>query len=164
MMSDLFEDALKPGGTKCPTCGQHVQLYRRGLGSSMVRALVAIYQYFRQSDSLEWLKVPDFLLRHGIPRADEAKLVYWGLLEPFVGLRKDGSPRNGYYRITDLGRQFVEDRVRVPKYVYVYNSEVYGFSDGGRYPVQMISIIEALGRRFNYIELMSGTYTLDVDV
>lgn len=64
-------------------------------------------------------------------------------------VREDGSPRSGFHRITQRGRDFAHGRVVVPKYVHVYNGEyVNVFSD------ETISIEQALGEAFDYRELM----------
>jgi DNA-binding PadR family transcriptional regulator len=75
----------------------------------------------------------------------------WGLIEEKPGTRDDGSPRVGYYRMTDLGRQFVARAVRVPSHVYIYNGELL------QRPVEeLITIDEALGKDFSYAEIMEA--------
>jgi hypothetical protein len=79
---------------------------------------------------------------------DVSKLRYWDLLEAQKGRREDGSDRVGFYRITDLGRKFVENKAAVPRYAYVYNQLLLRMSD------EMTTIEEALGDRFDYGRLM----------
>ena len=55
----------------------------------------------------------------------------------------------GYWRITDKGREFVENKIKVPERIILYNGEFHGF-DGGD-----INIIKALNNKFDYDELMS---------
>jgi hypothetical protein len=149
-------------GIECPCCGQFVKLYRRKFNCAMARVLLSIYRWTEKklaetSDfGAEWLHVPGHLLKHKLPRSDEAKMTLWGLLESMQGERQDGSRRNGYYRITDLGKRFARNEVRLPKYVWIYNQRPFGFSDGKVRPNETISIIEALGESFDYRELMSG--------
>lgn len=138
-------------GTCCPSCGQFVKVYRRKLNSAMAVALISVYRYFEQPSADEWLHVAKHLVSRKIQRSDEAKLVYWDLLRPLSAERPDGSKRNGFYKITEKGRQFVRGEINVPAYVNVFNQTVYGFSD------ETTSIVEALGSRFNYAELMGKT-------
>ncbi|MEX2716777.1 MAG: hypothetical protein Q6370_010790 [Candidatus Sigynarchaeota archaeon] len=139
-------------GVTCPTCGQFCKVYRRKLNATMALALILIYQFFKNNPHAEWLHVAAFLVKvkrdSSIAGGDVVKLRYWGLLERAKGERDDGSDRVGRYRITELGRQFVEGKVKVASHVLLYNQMLLGVSS------EMISIREALGTRFRYDELM----------
>lgn len=141
----LYEDMEK--GTSCPCCGQFVKLYKRPLTSSMAYGLILMYKL-----KLEWIHIEDYFksLPH-LPssiRGDVAKLKYWGLLEARMGLRPDGSKRNGYYRVTPKGKEFVEGKTVVPSHVKLYNNKFLGFDN------DYVSIKQSLGKKFNYGELM----------
>lgn len=117
----------------------------------MARALIIIYWYFEREDAEEWLQVPTYL-NWTQALGDAAKLHWWGLIEPKRdAVRDDGSKKTGYYRITELGQQFVRGEAEVPKYIYLYNQCCLGFCG----PPTTIS--EALGDKFNYAELMAAT-------
>lgn len=77
-----------------------------------------------------------------------AGLARWELVEELQEKRPDGG-RAGWWRITDLGEQFVLDQLRVPKYVHIYANRVLGHSG------DLVGIRDALGHRFNYTELMN---------
>lgn len=139
-------------GVSCPSCGQYCKVYRRKLNSTMALALVLIYQFFKSRPSAEWLHVAAFLVKvksdSSIAGGDVVKLRYWGLLERATGGRDDGSDRVGRYRITELGKQFVEGKIAVPRYVYLYNQLLLRLSE------EMTTIKDALGDKFKYDELM----------
>jgi hypothetical protein len=128
----------------------------------MARILIHIHRYFEQPNADEWLHVPRYLASKGVvePGGDVGKLAHWGLLDALSGERPDGCKHNGFYKITPLGIQFVRREVQVPKYIFLYNQTVYGFSNGSDRPMdlevkrEMTDIREALGRKFNYAELM----------
>lgn len=131
-------------GAKCPCCGQFAKVYRRKITSPMARVLIAMYRH----DPTGWVYLPEL----GLSRGDEAKMRYWGLVEPMPdSVRKDGSSRVGIWRLTALGRLWVQNSARVPKYVRIYDGRCLGFDDS-----EMASIVDALGTRFNYSELMEG--------
>jgi hypothetical protein len=75
---------------------------------------------------------------------------FWGL-----AIRSSEVPENqsakwdGKWRLTQLGIDFVLNRVKVPKRVHTYNSTKYGQS------VEMITIREALTDKLNYEHLMN---------
>jgi len=139
-------------GTTCPCCGQYARVYKRRLNYAMAYALVLVYRHFSLKPETEWLHLPSFLNGRGVLArgGDPAKLRYWGLLVGSGGVRDDDSGRVGEYRITELGRAFVERMTDVPAHLYLYNNDVLGSGD------QRIYIDEALGKHFNYAELMSS--------
>lgn len=141
-------------GVTCPTCGQFCKVYRRKLNSTMALALVLIYRFFQNNPAADWLHVASFLVQvkrdSSIAGGDVVKLRYWGLLERASGERSDGSDRVGRYKITDVGKQFVEGKIAVPRYVYLYNQLLLRLSE------EMTTIRDALGDRFQYDELIMG--------
>lgn len=151
--ADLFKQAEK--GAICPCCDQYVKIYKRKLNSSMACGLVYVYNYFRSPEALPWLHLPGFFTEKKICSSNDGGLLrHWELIEPMVSERKDGSWRNGHYKITSKGVAFVKGEISVPKYVYIYSQNVLGFSDGDKYPKEDTTIQDSLGENFNYRELM----------
>lgn len=141
-LSDNFKD-----GADCPCCGQFVKKYKRKLNASMARTLIAIYRV-----GGNWLHVKNHLRTLRLQNShDWTLLKYWDLIEPCIGLREDGSKRNGYYRITSKGKLFVESKVSVEKYVFLFDGKFLGFGKD-----KLINIKDALGSKFNYDGLMAG--------
>jgi len=69
------------------------------------------------------------------------------------GLSKDPKvPCSGKWRATKKGQDFLEGRIAVPRFVYIYNQATLRF-DG-----QPVTFRECLGKRFDFGELMSGKY------
>lgn len=102
-----------------------------------------------------FVPVEEFLRVHGYPRSgDFPYLVHYGMLEKMEGKRPDGSKKNGFYKLTDKGRQFVMKQITVPQTFIIYNGKCEGFE--GR----EIGIEDALGKYFDYAELMSGDYKM----
>ena len=147
-------------GAVCPCCDQMAKLYKRKLNSSMAFALVLIRQAFlTQTD---WLHVPEYLTKvcrnsryakySATTRGgDWSKLVHWKLIVPMNDeTRGDGSTRVGFYKVTDLGIDFVDGRVSVPKHAFLYAQKCIRMSE------DKTTISEALGDKFNYGELMSA--------
>lgn len=81
--------------------------------------------------------------------SDVCKLRFWGILEEEKLRRPDGA-RGGYWRVTDLGEQFILGSVKVPEFAYVYNNRC--LESGGR----LVDIHECLPRGFDYAEVMRG--------
>lgn len=133
---------MRGEGAVCPGCEQVVKVYKRSLNSNMSRQLIVAYREF----GTEWFHAPTQLpSRDGT--GDLAKLRYWGLVVEDLEKRPDGG-RAGNWRVTDNGSLFARNLMTVQKYVLLYNARLVG-QDG-----PPIRITDALGRRFDYSELM----------
>lgn len=135
-------------GTNCPCCGRYGKIYRRKLNSAMAVTLIKMYQLDLKSPG-EWIHMignGNF----GLPSRDYSTLKHWGLTEEKTGAKKDGNPDNGFYRITESGKLFVENRQSVPKYVYIYSDQKFKVDDVD----ELTNIRKSLGDGFNYDELM----------
>lgn len=128
------------GGAHCPCCTQYARVYHRRFNSGMARVLIAQWRTHGRSYAHTARLVPG--LREG------AKCAYWGLMESEVERREDGG-RSGYWRITDLGQQFVLGEARIPAYANVYDDRVMSLDYS-----ETLTIIDALGQHFRYDELM----------
>lgn len=93
-----------PPGVACPVCTQNVAVSIRPLDAKMARILAVMYQ----TDPWAWHHVPTLTSDKG---GDTVKSRHWGLIESKDGERDDGNPRNGFWRLTDLGRRFVRGEV-----------------------------------------------------
>lgn len=95
----------------CPHCHQTVKTYSRSIYKGMWRALRLIGDSAHGADA------------HTIMTTtycgDYAKLAYWGLV--YQDTAK-------VWHITDKGRQLLNGELSIPKYAYVYNGNVVGFS------------------------------------
>jgi hypothetical protein len=143
-------------GASCPCCTQFAKVYARTITSSMAYALVMIYKRPVTEGESEYFHVPDYLSRvcklgPTTRGGDWAKLVAWGLLEEREGVRDDGSSRTGFYKITDLGKSVARGEVAVPKHALIYNGTLLRLDD-----TKSVTISEALGKKFDYSELMSA--------
>ena len=130
-------------GAPCPLCTQRAQKYRRKITGTSAAALIKMWR----AGGTDFVHVPTVL---GRKQADEAKMVYWGLIEEETILRPDGG-RAGWWRVTDLGVDWIEGRVKMAAYAVVYDSRCLGLEPG-----EMVTIQEALGKRFDFAALMRG--------
>ena len=139
-------------GTTCICCRQPVKQYSRPLTSSMAMALIIIYntsqsEYIHLEETFKDMDIPSSI------RGDVPKLRFWNLIEPKIGTGKeDGNPNNGYYRITEIGRRFVENKASVSSHVLLYNNTMYGYPEG----CKEINIVQALKNKFNYEEIVKA--------
>lgn len=130
-------------GAHCPLCTQMAKVYRRKLNTSMAAALIQFWRVHGR----DWGHAPTTgtIARLG---GDWAQLRMWGLTEELTEPREDGG-RAGWWRLTELGVQFVANQFTVPKYVRLYDGRLMGHAG------DQVTIVDALGDRFDYSELMA---------
>jgi hypothetical protein len=132
-------------GHDCPCCRQHAKVYRRKVHASMAAGLIRAFKHGRR----EFSYLPDTLSHR--QNADFAKLVYWSLIEPELEARRsDGSKRTGRWRVTAAGEAFLRGTQSIQKYARIYNGRCLSLTG------ELVTIRAALGKKFNYEELMSG--------
>lgn len=142
---------MKPDfhGENCPTCNQLVKLYKRTIRHIDAWRLIKMYKLTKQYPDKVYFHISEFSPTGFNTSSDFAKMRYCNLVEEMPN--DDETKRtSGFWRITDEGKAFVENRKTVPKYALIFNKGLYGFMG----PQQSIS--DRLGKRFNYAELMNG--------
>lgn len=142
---DEFLRQLKAGAQiECPTCGRHAQIYRRKFHASMALQLIRLYRLGGETSYIHASQ----LIIHGVSGAgDFSKAKYWGLIVP--RMNTDAHTRcNGMWMLSADGVQFVLGALRIPDEVHVFDDKLFGVG------TREITIKDALGKRFNYHELM----------
>ena len=152
-VKEEFSSQLEKG-TVCPCCGRFSKLYGRKINSSMAWTLLLVYDFYKKEKNLrKWLKVESYLKElPAVPtslRGDFPKLRYWGLITQ--NPNEIEGVKTGLYKITEKGINFCENKIRVSKIAFVHNKIVKSFSE------EQIDIVEALGDRFSYRELIGDS-------
>lgn len=138
-------------GYNCPCCGQLCKRYYRKFNANMALALIVLYRNMDKG----FIHLENLLADKGFKRCGDASyLRHYKLIEAMDKPREDGSKRNGHYKITGLGIMFVEGKSTVQNTYIIYNNKHEGFEG------PEISIVDALGKKFDYRELMDGDYQL----
>tara|TARA_R110002020_G_scaffold49844_4_gene141544 strand:+ start:722 stop:1303 length:582 start_codon:yes stop_codon:yes gene_type:complete len=132
--------------SRCSHCGANSKVYAYKLGSY---ARVLIWMAYN-SEHEEYVHIPTSGAING--GGDYAKLRYWGLIEKSPTNPGSKKRSTGLWKLTELGRNFALNKATVNGVCYYSHppGEVLGFEP------DHISIVDALGRYFNYEELMSG--------
>lgn len=129
-------------GVDCPSCGEIVKVYRHNIDSAMARTLILMYakggtEYFVHTPSLPG------------DTHKASQLKWWGFVEEERVLREDGG-RAGYWRVTPAGEEWINGGV-IAKHALVFNGRCLELLDEKK-----VTITEALGKKFNFRELMEG--------
>lgn len=142
---EWLETVMYDDGDECPCCTQFVKVYRRKISALGAASLCLI----AREHGTEWVDLPAVAgrLHRRAGGGDEAKLRYWGLIEPQPGALP-ASTRTGIWRLTQDGIAFARGQLAVQKYARVFN----GFCLDLVGP--KILVTDALGEHFDYRELM----------
>lgn len=128
--------------THCECCGRFAKVYKRTIGRSAIKQLIKIYRQY----GTNWVHSNQVVT---YSNADFGHAKYWGLVE--LQRNENFNTRtSGFWRLTDLGVRYLEDKVAISKYVLTYGDEVQGVSQ------ELLFISETKFKNFNYQELMSG--------
>ena len=141
---DWLRERLEEGA-HCPCCTQWSKIYKRPIHASMARDLIRSY---RAVGAGAWFHLPD--LPGGMKGGDFGKLRYWQLTEEEIEVRRADGGRSGYWRITPLGERWIQTQAVVRKYAHIYDGQCHRLSGPN------VTIIEALGEKFDYRTLMGS--------
>ncbi len=132
-------------GTTCRACGQYVRTWRWKFHSTLAVGLIRMVKRHNQGE--EWVHVPSIEGRtHCLSRA-----ALWGLVEKHP-VNVDKTKRaSGLWKATEKGMEFVYARVSIPSHVFVSDDTLLGYDESC-----LIDIRTALGKKFDYLELMNG--------
>lgn len=130
---------------ECPCCGQLVKVYRRNIASGVASDLIAFANRTQQGEYMHISKIT----KRSSGGGDFAKMQMWGLITEHQNT-DTGKRTSGLWCVTQKGRDYVNNKIQLPKYALVYNGKFLGY-DGDD-----ISIEECLGTKFNYRELMTA--------
>jgi len=144
---------IEGDGGYCPCCDRWGKVYKRPLNAAMARALMWLTQAPDRGDG--WVHVPSTAPTWMLRAPQLTTLHLWGLVIGFDTDTKLAS--SGLWKPTPLGVAFAENQARVQRYVYVYNNEVRGYEG------DEISIIDALGEKYNYHDIMGNYNDTDSD-
>lgn len=150
-LRENFED-----GCHCPCCGQNVKLYRRSINAGLALFLIQfnkVWECKTGDERLEGVHVSEIIgtnmVINGKNCSHYSTLMHWGLIQRVFKSDHEKVRTSGYWRLTDEGAAFVQNKLRVPKYVMTFDGTVESCSDN------VLSIEECLGKDFDYRELIS---------
>jgi hypothetical protein len=132
-------------GCICPCCDRLIKVYKRKLNSGMSQELIALYELSRNDLETIFFHHTQFAKVSG---GELSKLTHWGLVCEKPNSIQD-KKTSGFWGITEKGIQFVENKISVEKYIYLLDAELISYSK------EKTNIIESLGNKFSYPELMN---------
>lgn len=115
----VVQRKLLSGNAKCPLCSRELKVRQYQISMTQLKALADLYAELE----LEWgYPSKEFHARN--THGDYAKLRHWGLLERGGRNNTDGR----MWRVTDKGFLFLSNRIRLPRFVKIYEGKVISTS------------------------------------
>ena len=167
-LKQIWKHASEGDGGYCPVCERWGKVNSVRLTGSMVRALGWLYKEMQVTGE-QWINIPTEAPKTVMRSYSVTSFKYWGFVEPRPKLAKvvqlprvRGQKRepqvktrtSGYWTVTDAGRAFLTNQVRVPDRAFVYADAVQG------YGLDTVSAKEVMDRKFDYDSMMNDIYAL----
>lgn len=138
-------------GGRCPCCDRWGKIYGRNINKTMAAAVVWLFQ--QEGDENGWVhlptKAPLWLMRS----KQLPSMRWWGLIERKAKDPKDASARfSGFWRLTELGKQWVVGHASVPRMAWTYDGEVERL-DG-----DPVTVSQCFDSYFDYSEVVAGRF------
>ena len=128
-------------GVRCPCCNTWVKVWRKPLVHTAVYELIQLYLKWRNNRS-EMVHISEFSKQ----RSNFYTLQYWGLVQGSE--RIPGKRTAGMWRPTEKGLKFIHNEILIHSHVETRDNKIVRFSG------ELIGIRKALGKKFDYDELM----------
>ena len=135
-------------GVRCPCCDKYARRYRRSFNSTMARSLLWLVVEWDKNSQVGWVDVPKAGPRWLVKSNQLPTVRWWGMVERPPDTEDSALKHSGLWRPTDLGVRFALRQVRVPSKAVTYDGQVEGLEG------DEITIVDALGKKFDYAELM----------
>jgi hypothetical protein len=126
-LRDQILAAANDDGADCPVCLRNVKFRRRRFNSSMALCATVCLSISRQKSVVDnggWFH----LIREFEARRKNSNNIEYSRLTLF-GLIEKSETENGFYRLTELGEAFVENRASIPEWVVVYNHAAIAWAE-----------------------------------
>ena len=136
-------------GVRCPFCKKYVRRYRRSFNATMARSLIWLVRAWEDAGQ-DWVDVPKAGPRWVVKSNQLPTVRWWGLVERPSDSGSSKRKHSGLWRPTERGVQFALRQIQVPAKAVTFDGEVEGY-EGGE-----ISVLDALGKDFDYSELMGA--------
>lgn len=141
-LRDRWFEAIRNNYSLCPCCDRKGKIYKANLHKTMALALRWINIYGEVDG---WIDVQNRGPRWMLKGKNYCLLEHWQLIE-------SKSHRSGVWRITDLGKSFVNGQCSLPVSVYIYDNTVKGFDS------EEVSFRGCFALTFDFDEMMSARF------
>ena len=134
--------AAEGQGAICPCCDRKGKVYRIKLHRTFAYALRWTYL---NGEKDGWVDVQNKGPRFILKSKNYGMLTHWGMLE-------SAGNRSGLWRVTQKGKDFMDNLITVPSSIFIYDNKAWGESD------EQVSFQGCFKEAFDYDEMMSARF------
>lgn len=138
----LWMQTIEGRGGCCPVCGQFGKIYKTRLRATLVLGLKWMADHAGKDG---WVNVQSSGPRWMLRGKTYSLLTHWGFVE-------SGGAKSGHWRVTPLGRDFINGQVLAPEAVYIYDNKLMAVSE------KTVTLRQSLEIQFDFDELMSAQF------
>lgn len=135
-------------GVQCPCCFKYVRRYRRKFNGTMAKSLLWLV-HVQDQMGVEYVDVPKHAPRWLVRSNQLPTLRWWDLVERPDSI-VEGVKHSGLWSATDKGVSFARGDLSIEHTCVTYNGNLEWLEGSD------ISIHEALGKKFDYREIMNA--------
>lgn len=149
--AEFFDTLKRDNEAVCPCCERRARINKLKVHSTLAAMLMNLARVSNAiaGDLTSWVHVEAFRLSYASSGNDFCICKHWGLVEAREAGPDEDKKGSGYYRLTELGAQFVQGEARIPKYVFVFDNKTLNES------VETVGIDDCLNNKFSFSELLS---------
>lgn len=144
-----WRETIRGEGGHCPCCDRWGKMYRRGINMVMAAGIVWLA---RHSADGSWVDVPRVGPRFVVASNQLPTMRWWGLCERNIPGPDDDKKFSGFWRVTEMGKLWANNEVKVMKYVWTYNDTVIEFEGPD------VAVSDCL-EKFSYNDVMNTDFT-----
>lgn len=143
-----LRNVVKVTMATCPCCQQNAKIYRVKITNTHAKGLIDLCKHYRR----DWGNLANLDRRYKGDGGKIAELKYWGIVEEMPkSIHPPDGIHRGWWRITEVGENFLRGYTRLPKYITKYANRRLGV-----HGMETVSIHDVLGTHFNFEDLMNG--------
>ena len=128
----------------CECCGSSINIWKKPLIGIAICELIKLYNIYKIDNT------PVHISKFSKQRSNFYTLAYWGLIK---GSDKvDGKKTAGLWVPTDKAVKFIKNEITIPSYAVTKNNKLITLTGEEK------TIIQSLGKKFNYDELIADSF------
>lgn len=151
-MRSNWRATIENDGGYCPCCDKWGKI--SPFPMTEIMALGLLWMSRAPTDEWGWVSTPLHAPRWMLRGKSFTTMHRWGLIEQAQRSEDPARKRDGLWRVTDKGRNFIAGEFTIPKKVYIYNNQVEGFSE------EHVSFKDCFGKHFDYGAVMSENFNM----
>lgn len=148
---EFMERILAGEELECPCCMRKARIWRLYVHGTLASMLVRLYRKSKELHGRpdEWVHIEAF--KPATRTGNDFSIVkHWKLAEPKAADEDEDKNSSGMWRLTCDGVLWVTKHSTIIKYANIFDNECQSYEGNA------VTIVDALGKKFSYEEIIAG--------